>query len=168
MQRRHVRDLLAHQSEIGDDFVERLPLLGIADGIFKRDPASAHAHCAQLEAADVQDVEGDQMTLADFAQQIFNGHFAVVQNDWASGGAANAHLVLFRAHRESGKILLYQEGGEFLAIDLREYGEQVGESGVGDPHLLAIQNVVLAIGGERRRECGNSKHPSQTWTQTSA
>ena len=31
---------------------------------------------------------------------------------------------------------------------LREDGEEVGEAGVGDPHLLAVQRVGLAVGGE--------------------
>ena len=53
------------------------------------------------------------MPLANLAQQIFNRNFAVVQNDWAGRGAANAHLVLFTADRESGKILFYQKAVNF-------------------------------------------------------
>jgi hypothetical protein len=33
-----------------------------------------------------------------------------------------------------------------VGVDLGEHGEQVGESAVGDPHLLAVQHVVLAVG----------------------
>ena len=47
-----------------------------------------------------------------------------------------------------GVPLLDQEGGELFAIDLGEDGEEVGEAGVGDPHLLAVQDVVLPSGGE--------------------
>ena len=57
--------------------------------------------------------------------------------------------MLFRANGKSGKSLLDEKSGEFLAIDLGEDGKEVGESGVGDPHLFAVQDVVLAIGRER-------------------
>ncbi len=52
------------------------------------------------------------------------------------------------ADRETGEALLYQERGEFFAIHLGEHGEQVGEAGVGDPHLFAVQHIMLAVGGK--------------------
>ena len=48
-----------------------------------------------------------------------------------------------------GKVFSTRKAVNFVAIDFREDGEQVGEAGVGDPHFLAVQDVVLAIGGER-------------------
>ena len=146
MQRRHVGDLFAHQAEVGDHFAESLALLGVADGVFQRNARAAHAHGAQLEAADVQNVEGDDVALADFAEQVFHRHLAIVQNQRAGGRAANAHLVLFGADGESGKVPLDQKCGELFAVDLGEDGEQVGEAGVGDPHLFAVEDVVLAVG----------------------
>src|SRR5467141_4103473 len=144
-QRRHVGQLLAHQTEVGDDFAEGLALLGIGDGVFQRDTASAHAHGTELEAADVEDVEGDHMPFADFAQQIFDRNFAVVEDDGTGGRSANAHLVLFTTDRESRESFPDQESGELFAVDLGEDSEQVGEAGVGDPHFLAVQDVVFAI-----------------------
>ncbi len=145
----HVGDFFADQSKVGDDFVERLPLLGVSNGVVERDASAAHAHGAQLEAADVENIEGDDVALADFAQQIFDRNLAVIENDGAGGRAANAHLVLFGAHRKSGESLFHQERGKFLAINFRKHGEQVGEAGVGDPHLFAVEDVVLAIGRKR-------------------
>ena len=60
--------------------------------------------------------------------------------------AADAHLVLFRADGEAREVPLHQKRGELLAVHLREDGEQVGEAGVGDPHLFAVEDVVLAVG----------------------
>ena len=48
--------------------------------------------------------------------------------------------------RKSGRTTLDQERREFLAVDLCEDGEEIGEPGVGDPHFFAIQRVVLAVG----------------------
>ncbi len=104
-----------------------------------------HAHGAQLEAADVENVEGDDVPLADFAEHVFDRNLAVVQNDGAGGRPANAHLVLFRADGKSRESFLDQKRGELFAVDFGEDGEQVGEAGVGDPHLLAVENVMLAV-----------------------
>ncbi len=56
--------------------------------------------------------------------------------------------MFFSAGGKSGEGSLDQERGELFAIDFCEDGEEVGESGVGDPHFLAVQDVVLAIGRE--------------------
>ncbi len=90
------------------------------------------------------------MPFADLAQHVLHRHLAVVEDQWRGGRAANAHLLLFRAHGKAGEVLLHQEGRELLAIDLRKDGKQVREVGVGDPHLLAVQDVVLAIGRQHR------------------
>ena len=114
--------------------------------MFKRDAASTDAHGAGLEAADVQDVEGDDVALADFAEHVFDRHLAVVEDDGAGRRSANAHLVFFGANGEAGKSLFNQERGELFTIDLGEDGEQVGETGIGDPHLFAVEDVVFTIG----------------------
>ena len=108
-QRRHVRHLFAHQAEVGDHLAERLALLGISNGILQREPRAAHAHRAQLEASHVQDVESDDVALADFTQQIFHRNLAVVEDQRAGGRAADAHLVFFRADRKSRESLLHQK-----------------------------------------------------------
>ena len=36
-----------------------------------------------------------------------------------------------------------RNAGKLLAADLREDGEEIGLAAVGDPHLLAVQHVVL-------------------------
>ncbi len=90
---------------------------------------AADAGRAQLEAADVQDVERDVVALAGLAQQIFHGHLAIGQNQRAGGGAADAELVLLGADGEAGRAALDEEGREFFAVDLGEDGEEVGETG---------------------------------------
>src|SRR5208337_1263574 len=103
----------------------------------------ANTACAQLEAAHVQNREGDVMSLPDFSEYVLDWHLAVIKNEWASRGAPDAHLVLFRAHRKAREIALDDEGGELLSAHLSKHDEQVCEACVGNPHLLAIQEVVL-------------------------
>ena len=58
--------------------------------------------------------------------------------------------MFLRANRKARRVPFDQEGGELLAIHLGKYREQVGESAIGDPHLLAVQDVVTAVGREHR------------------
>ena len=120
--------------------------LAYAMAVLQRGARAAHTSCAQLEAAHVQDVEGDDVAFADFAEHVLDWHFAVVEDERRGGGAANAHLLFFVADGEAGKILLDEECGELFAVHFGENGEQVGEVCVGDPHLLAVEDVVLAVG----------------------
>ncbi len=61
--------------------------------------------------------------------------------------------MLFRAHGLTpGEIALDEERGELFAIDLGEDCVEIGEAAVGDPHLLAVKDVVLSV-GESRRAC---------------
>ena len=46
---------------------------------------------------------------------------------------------------KSGIALLDDEAGKFLAINFGEDDEDVRETAVGDPHLLAVQDVVLPV-----------------------
>ncbi len=76
--------------------------------------AAAHAPRAQLEAAHVQNVEGDHVSPANFAQNIFRRYLAVVQNQGAGGRPVDAHLVLFRPDGQPGRIAIHDERGELF------------------------------------------------------
>src|SRR5581483_6782556 len=143
---RHVGNLFANQAEVGDDFAKRLALLGILNRMLQRYARAAHAHRTQFETAHIKNVEGDHVPLADVAEHVFDRHFAIIEDDGAGGRPTDAHLVLFAANREAGEVSFDQKRGKFLAVDFGEDGEQVSKPRVGDPHLLAIQDVMLAIG----------------------
>jgi hypothetical protein len=85
------------------------------------------------------------MPAADLMQHVFLGHFAILEEDRRRRAAVNAHFVLFVAWLESRKGSLHDEGGELFSVNLREDDVNIRESAVGDPHLLAIQNVVCAF-----------------------
>ena len=88
------------------------------------------------------------MAFADLAQNVLHGHLTVVHDERAGRRSADAQFVLLRPHRESGIVALDQKSRELFAIHLGKNCEQVGEASIGDPHFLAVQDVVLAVGGE--------------------
>ena len=157
---RALGQLLLDQAELADGFAERLALLRVADRICQRILRATDARRSQLEAADVQDVERDVVALADLAQQVSDRHLAVGEDQRAGGRAANAELVLLRAHGKARRVALDQEGGELFAVDLGEDREQIGKAAVGDPHLLAVQDVVLSV-GESTARVRSSSHRSR-------
>ena len=109
----------------------------------------AEARRAELEAADVEDVEGDPVALAGLAEQGVLGHDHAVEHHRAGRAAVDAHLVLLGADRQAGRVALDQEGAECLAVDLGVDREQVGEAGVGDELLGAVE-VPAAVGQASR------------------
>ena len=110
---------------------------------------SADAHRAEFEATDVQNVESDLVTLADFAEQILDRRLRVSEHQRRRARTLDAHLVFFRARRQP-VLPLDDERRELVAIDLREHDEDVGKAAVGDEHLLAVENVVRAVVAQPR------------------
>ena len=47
-----------------------------------------------------------------------------------------------------GRSALHQKRRELLAADFGEDGEQIRRAAVGDPHLLAVEHVVRAVGAQ--------------------
>ena len=83
------------------DLAERLALLGVLDGVLQTVARAADAGRAQLEAADVQNVERDLVALADFAEQVLHRHLAVGQDQRAGGGARGCRACVLRRRPRS-------------------------------------------------------------------
>jgi hypothetical protein len=110
---------------------------------------AADAHRAEFEAADVQRVESDLVSLADFAEQILDRRSHIGKDQRRGARTLDTHLVLFSAGRQA-RLSLDDEGAELVAVDLRKHDEDVGEAAVGDPHLLAVENVLRAVVAQTR------------------
>ncbi len=76
---------LLNQAELGDGLAECDALLGVADCVLQAAARSAHAGGAELETADVQDVEGDVVPFTGLTKEILHGHPAIVENERACG-----------------------------------------------------------------------------------
>src|SRR6185436_16391710 len=94
----------------------------------------ANAHRAQFEATNVQHVESDLVTLADFTEQILDWCPNIGEDERGRARTLDAHLVLFGARGKS-RLAFDDERAELVAIDFREDDEDVGEAAVSDPHL---------------------------------
>ena len=89
------------------------------------------------------------MAFADFAKHIFDRRLRIRENQRRRAGSANSHLVFFRAVL-AALLALDNESGKLVAVDFREHDEDVGESAVGNKHLLAVENVVGIVVSQLR------------------
>src|SRR5207302_4300751 len=113
---------------------ESRALFGVTRGGLEFGFGETQAGGAERKAADVENVEGNDVTTADFVQQVFARHVAILEEDRRGGTAAQAHFLFLRADGKSGEAALDNKGGELFAIDFCGNGENVSESAVGDPH----------------------------------
>ena len=142
---RHLGQLVLDQAEVGDGLAKSLALLGVANRFSQSVLPSPDGGGGQLEAPGVEDIEGDDVAAAHFMQQVFRRDLGVVEKNRHGGGTLDAHLLFFRAGREAGGVALDDEAGKLFPAHLGEHDEEVGEAAVGDPHLLPVQAVVLAV-----------------------
>jgi len=143
--------------EIG---AESLALLGVLDGNRQQVLRAADGERPELEPADVQNVERDNMAAANFAEHVLDGYMHVVEIDGGGRAALDPHLLLFLAGADAAESALHQKCCELLATDFSENGKQVSGAAVGDPHLLTAEDVVTAIGTQiGARFCGKRIRP---------
>src|SRR5262249_27034306 len=149
---RHLRNLLLDQTERRNRNTELMTLFRIFGRYSDQPLCTGNRADPKFEPADVENVEGNLMALAYFAQDVLDRHLRILKIDRAGRRSVEPHLVLLRGNRYAGKRPLHDEPGELVAIHLRKNDEDVGKAGVSDPHLLTVQDVVLAI---RAQLCGS-------------
>ena len=124
--------------------------------MFERAARHAHHLRANADAPFIERLDRHLVALAHFAQHVGLGNAAIFQNQFARGRGADAELVLFLPHGESGRLCLHQKRGDAfvaqLAVDGGEHDEQAGFLGVGDPKFAAIQNKMVAVFFGPRRQ----------------
>src|SRR5579864_4169442 len=103
---------------------------------------AADAGCAQCESPGIEDVERHDVPAADFVKDVLFGNAAIFEEDWRGRAAVDAHLVLFVSGLETGESALHDKGGELFAVYFRENHVDIRKASIGDPHLLAVEDVV--------------------------
>ena len=88
------------------------------------------------------------MPASDLPEHVLDRHVDVVQVQRRCRTAVQAHLVLFSSWLYAIERTLDQERRELFSIDLCKHRVQVSPAPIRDPHLLAIQHIVLSIRGE--------------------
>src|SRR5206468_5660274 len=89
---------------------------------------------------------------SNLTEHVVSRNPGILKNQWRCRRAVQAHLVLFLAVAHSGKRAFDEKCGEsVLAVggNLGKDDEEIGESAVRDPHLLAADreaSIGLASG----------------------
>ena len=100
----------------------------------------------------------DLEALALLAEQVCGRNAAVVERELAGRRAGDAHLRLQPRDGEAGRVRLDEEGGDArmarIRIGLREDGVEVGDAGVGDEALAAVEDVLVAVADRGRPHRG--------------
>ena len=157
----HGGQLLADGVEEGDRLAELLALEGVAGDVIDRRLAAAEVGGAELEAADVEDVQGDRQPVAGLAQEVLPRHLQVVEEEGDGRRAADAHLLLLGADLEALEVALDDEGAH-LALELGEDDVDVGPAAVGDVELGAVEDEGAVV-GELRRGLERPGRRSPAW-----
>ena len=88
--RGHDGQVPLHHLELRDGLAELLALPGVSGGMFQRAARQADHLRADADAALVERLDGDLVALAHLAHHVFPRHAAVVQDQLAGRGRANA------------------------------------------------------------------------------
>ena len=135
-----------HQPELRNRLAKGNALLGETNSVAEHIPGSSDGRCAQLVASDVQDVKGNAVAFSDRSEQVLERYHAIGKHQGAGRRAADTELMLLGAHAQTRSARLDQEGRKLFSVNLGEHGEQAGHAGIGDPHLLPVQDIAFAIG----------------------
>src|SRR6185437_10339273 len=146
----HTRQLLLNESERCDRPAELRSLLRVPCRLLQRTLGTADAARAKFETTNVEYVERDSVSFADFAEHILARYFGVVQDYLARRRRLDAHLLLFVPKADTGELAFDQKRSELIPIDLGEDREQIGETSVRDELLGSVEKIVPSIVRERR------------------
>src|SRR5215475_7531902 len=118
--RQHLGQLVFDRAEIGYRLSELAALGGVSRGQFKRIFTAADAARPEFEAAEVENVERDQMAFADLTQKSVFRNLRLLQQQRGCRGAALAEFVLFGAGRNARIVALDDEACKLLAVNFGE------------------------------------------------
>ena len=118
----------------------------------------AERSARQHHALVVESAHQDLRAVALFVQQVRRGHLAVVEHELARIRAAHAELVeLLRSRRilacRVSTMKAVMPRAPELRVERRVDDQHVGARAVRDPHLVAVQHVVVAASARRACAC---------------
>ena len=149
---RALGQLVADGAILGDGPAELVALVGVLHAAGQRALGGTDHCAAELDAADVEDVDRDLEALLALIEQVLDGNLDVVEEDLAGGGSLDAHLLLFGVLGDALGVAVHDERGQVLVVvNLGKDDHHVGKPAIGDPHLLAVDDVVLSVLGQLRR-----------------
>src|SRR5581483_4553075 len=142
--------------QLGDRLAERHPVAGELERVRYRALGEPQAARADDRAARIQRQHRLREAAALFtADQVLARHATVLEHDVGRRHAPHAHLPVLPRDLEAGRFRLNDERRDTFrpgAVRPRERDDVVGHGAAGDVHLLAVQDVVVAVAHGARVE----------------
>src|SRR5690606_33012554 len=143
-----VRQLALDQLELADALTELPPLPDVGQGQIEAGLHDAHRAGGQHHPLVVEAAHQHPNPAIDLAQHVLHGYGYIIEEQGTGVGAAHAQLVQVDTAAETGALALDDDGGGAPATACgcgpgadRQY---VDIGTVGDPHLAAIEQIVIA------------------------
>ena len=138
---------------VRDRLAERFALFGVLDRVLKGGGGDAHSAGGYVHATDLYRRHYLQPALALLAaQQAGRRHARVLERQLCRVDSLIPQLLKDAPHGHARcRLLLDDEDAHALIarlcleVRLGEHGEYLGVDAVGDPHLVAVQEVVVAV-----------------------
>mmetsp|Transcript_19535 Transcript_19535/g.28172 ORF Transcript_19535/g.28172 Transcript_19535/m.28172 type:complete len:354 (+) Transcript_19535:133-1194(+) len=140
----HVCQLQLHQLVAGEGCPKLLALQDVLPSLLHAELCSSHGSPGDAVASVVQAGEGPRQSLHGW-EHVFSGHLHVFHENHASVGSPQGELAFNLRGRQSGHALLEDESPDVARVVLCPNHEDVGNGGVGDPVLGAIEDVVVTF-----------------------
>jgi hypothetical protein len=102
-----LRNLKLNALKIGERLAELLAFLCVFRRELPGTACNSNHLSADADTAFIQSLNGDLVSLARFAQNIFFGNFAIFEDEFTSGGSADTEFVFFFSDGKSGEIFFY-------------------------------------------------------------
>ena len=143
---RHVRELHADDRVVDQAFPKRLALVRVLHRLLVADAGEAEALDDDADTLVVEVGHDDLEPLVLLAEEVFDGDLDVFEGD--VGGSAGTDALAVHPPGADAFGALDEEGGD--AVHARPTGsdgggEVVAPDAVGDPFLLAVDDVVLPV-----------------------
>ena len=142
---------------LADGLAEGVPLLGVGDGVLEGGLGDAHAAGGDVDAADLKRAHDVlEATALVAAEEVAGGDAGVVEGELGGLDALVSELLELAADEEALGVGLDEEGADAamggLGVDVGLGEDEVDARAlaVGDPHLLAVNDVVVAVAGGLR------------------
>lgn len=146
----HVGELETDDRVLDELLAERAALVRVLDALLVADAAEADALDDDADTLVVEVGHDDLEALVLLADEVLDGDFDVLEGHVGSTGAPDT-LAVHSSGAHATLLTLNQQDGDTVhafAASSHGGGEVVGPDTVGNPLLLAVDNVVLAILGQ--------------------
>src|SRR3989442_5859324 len=149
----HLRDHLLDELVLADGPAEGLPLPGVLRRRVQASADEAGRPRGHGVAAVLEREHRDPEALALLPEPVLRRHLHVVHREAAGVAGDDPPLLLDRVRAEALERALHDEGAEpavvpallLLLVGPGEDDEVVGDVGEADPHLLAVEDVTVAL-----------------------